>query len=166
MCVILGELFPLKRRQSFGSSARHNQIAISFWFHAMAMAQFTSTAPVLQVRDSVANTSRSCYGMQRCCGMERFHAMAFRRRQEPSVSIKRSQKTRAMYVDDDNEASIAFFTLPQAKANLHQFSYRLLIILILCSQRFSIGYSLLQQKPSSRTGVLCFLKFIPFPFVV
>jgi len=103
---------PLKRRQSLGFSARLLQISTSLLFYAMVMVQFTTTAPGLQVRDFVANTSCSSYGAQKCCGIERFHAMAFRRRQVPSVSFKRLLKTRAMYVDDDNEASIAFLTLP------------------------------------------------------
>jgi hypothetical protein len=42
----------------------------------------------------------------------RFHAVRSRRRGVRLPSLKkRSMETRAMYVDDDNEASIAFPTL-------------------------------------------------------
>ncbi|KAG0609934.1 hypothetical protein M758_7G025300 [Ceratodon purpureus] len=71
---------------------------------AVATQCGTAVAPAIRVRDFVAKCSYS--GGQRCCLVDvqkRFEGVGSRRGGVRSAPLKRSMRTRAMYVDDDNE---------------------------------------------------------------
>lgn len=88
------------------------RIQVVWFLSAMAVATQcgTAVAPAIRVRDFVAKCSYS--GGQRCCLVDvqkRFEGVGSRRGGVRSAPLKRSMRTRAMYVDDDNEASVVLF---------------------------------------------------------